>query len=252
MVLGVIGCGCDGIKEWQLGIQDLSSRVGQGIIEFHYDIMVIMIFVVCFVGWMLFRIVRLFQDGQLAGNDKVETLGQVKAGKVEGRETFTFSKEVSRRIEVIWTIILGMLLGIISVLSFGLLYGIEESIKLVMSVKVIGHQWYWSYELEVNSEKIGFDSFIVQEEELEVGQFRLLEVDNRLVLLIKENIRMIITADDVIHCWTVLSLGVKVDSILGRLNEISFRIERYGVFYGQCSEICGINHGFMLIVVESV
>jgi cytochrome c oxidase subunit 2 len=125
-----------------------------------------------------------------------------------------------------------------------------------ITLKVIGHQWYWSYEysdyVNVDGESIDFDSYMVPTDELEPGQLRLLEVDNRVVLPTNTHIRVLVTAADVIHCWAVPSLGVKVDCVPGRLNQAGLFIQREGVFYGQCSEICGVNHGFMPIVVEAV
>jgi heme/copper-type cytochrome/quinol oxidase subunit 2 len=125
-----------------------------------------------------------------------------------------------------------------------------------ITIKAIGHQWYWSYEYSdyynSNDESIEFDSIMVPTDDLKIGQLRLLEVDNRVVVPTNTHIRVIVTADDVIHCWAVPSLGVKMDGYPGRLNQTSMFIKREGVYYGQCSEICGVNHGFMPIVVEAV
>ena len=132
----------------------------------------------------------------------------------------------------------------------------DEIIDPIITLKVIGSQWYWSYEysdnLEFEDEPLIFDSYMVQENDLEIGQFRLLEVDNRVVVPTNSHIRVLITASDVLHSWAIPSLGVKLDACPGRLNQTSMFIKREGVFYGQCSEICGVNHGFMPIVVEAV
>lgn len=132
----------------------------------------------------------------------------------------------------------------------------DEVIDPAVTVKAIGHQWYWSYEYSdyatQDGTSIAFDSYMIPESDLEVGDFRLLEVDNRLVVPVDTHLRVIVTAADVIHCWAVPSLGVKVDAVPGRLNQSSFLVYREGVFYGQCSEICGVNHAFMPIVVEAV
>src|SRR5690606_7659640 len=120
--------------------------------------------------------------------------------------------------------------------------------------KIVGHQWYWTYEYgdyeTVAGEAVGFDSYMLPDDELTVGQLRLLEVDNRLVLPIDTHIRRIITAADVLHSWTVPSFGLKLDACPGRLNQVSLFITRPGTFYGQCSEICGVNHAFMPIAVD--
>lgn len=143
----------------------------------------------------------------------------------------------------------------------------DEIIDPLLTVKIIGHQWYWSYEfvnpvdyLEAVNEhenvsvvsNVNFDSYMIPDEDLEVGQLRLLEVDNRLFLPIEVNIRLLITSGDVLHSWAVPSLGIKLDACPGRMNQTTLYIKRPSVFYGQCSELCGINHGFMPIVVEGI
>jgi cytochrome c oxidase subunit 2 len=145
---------------------------------------------------------------------------------------------------------------IIAVPSFALLYSMDEIVDPSITLKAIGHQWYWTYELSDYSENdensIVFDSYMVPEDDLTLGQLRLLEVDNRVVLPIQTHVRVLVTAADVLHSWAVPSLGVKCDAVPGRLNQTSIFLQRPGVFYGQCSEICGVNHGFMPIVVEGV
>jgi cytochrome c oxidase subunit 2 len=132
----------------------------------------------------------------------------------------------------------------------------DEVLSPTLTVKVLGHQWYWSYEysdfITENGDSIDFDSYMIPESDLELGQFRLLDVDNRLVVPVDCHIRFIVSATDVIHSFSVPSLGIKLDCVPGRLNQVSFLTERTGTFYGQCSEICGVWHGFMPIVVESV
>ena len=121
----------------------------------------------------------------------------------------------------------------------------------------MGHQWYWSYEYSdyttvEGGESLNFDSYMIPDDDLTLGSFRLLEVDNRIVLPVNTHIRVLVTAADVLHSWAIPSLGVKVDACPGRLNQVSLFMKREGVFYGQCSEICGVNHGFMPIVVQGV
>jgi len=159
-------------------------------------------------------------------------------------------------IELIWTITPAVILILIAFPSFKLLYLMDEVSDPSMSVLAEGHQWYWSYQypdfLDSNDQFIEFDSYIVPESDLEEGRLRMLEVDNRVILPELTHVRFIITSGDVIHSFAVPSLGVKSDAYPGRLNQVSVFINREGVFYGQCSEICGILHSSMPIVIEAV
>jgi cytochrome c oxidase subunit 2 len=140
--------------------------------------------------------------------------------------------------------------------SFSLLYVLDEVIAPAITIKGIGHQWYWSFEYsdyETDSgEPIEFDSYMVPENDLELGQLRLLDVDNKVITPVDNHIRLIVQGADVIHDYAVPSLGIKIDAVPGRLNQGSVIIERLGTFYGQCSEICGVYHGFMPTAIESV
>lgn len=158
-------------------------------------------------------------------------------------------------IEVIWTVIPSLILVVVALPSFALLYSIDEIIDPSITIKVIGHQWYWSYEYSDFQNQLGtinFDSYMVAEEDLNLGDLRLLEVDNRVVLPVNSHTRILVTAADVLHSWAIPSLGVKIDACIGRLNETSLFILREGIFFGQCSEICGVGHANMPIVIESV
>nr|ACY73567.1 cytochrome c oxidase II [Paralycaeides inconspicua] len=152
-------------------------------------------------------------------------------------------------IELIWTILPAITLIFIALPSLRLLYLLDELNNPLITIKSIGHQWYWSYEYS-DFKNIEFDSYMINE--FNVNNFRLLDVDNRIIVPMNNNIRMLITATDVIHSWTVPAIGVKVDANPGRLNQTSFFINRPGIFFGQCSEICGANHSFMPIVIESI
>ena len=154
-------------------------------------------------------------------------------------------------IEVIWTILPTIILLFIAFPSLRLLYLLDEINEPSITLKSIGHQWYWSYEYS-DFLNIEFDSYIIPRNELNVNRFRLLDVDNRIVLPINSQIRILVTATDVIHSWTIPSLGVKIDGTPGRLNQTNFFINRPGLFFGQCSEICGANHRFIPIVIERV
>nr|YP_004734453.1 cytochrome c oxidase subunit II [Agriosphodrus dohrni]ADF65633.1 cytochrome c oxidase subunit II [Agriosphodrus dohrni] len=154
-------------------------------------------------------------------------------------------------IETVWTILPAITLIFIALPSIRILYMMDESINAMMTIKTIGHQWYWSYEYSDFS-NVEFDSYMIPSKELSEDGFRLLDVDNRVVLPMDVQTRIIVTSADVIHSWTIPSIGVKVDGTPGRLNQANFLINRPGLMFGQCSEICGANHSFMPIVLESV
>jgi len=161
-------------------------------------------------------------------------------------------------IECIWTIIPAVILVQIAMPSLLLLYILDESVDSNLTIKVLGHQWYWRYEysdfwtLVDKFSQVEFDAYMVPTDELTENMFRLLDVDNRTVVPYNVHIRMLITSSDVLHAWTIPALGVKADAVPGRLNQIKFIRQRPGVFFGQCSEICGANHRFIPIVLESI
>jgi len=157
----------------------------------------------------------------------------------------------SQGLELFWTIIPSFILIFIGLPSIRLLYLLDEVYNPAITIKTIGHQWYWSYEFS-DFNNVEFDSYIIPANELENNSFRLLDVDNRTVVPINSQIRTLITAADVLHSWTIPSLGVKADAVPGRLNQVNFYANRPGLFFGQCSEICGANHSFIPIVVERV
>nr|UPL65288.1 cytochrome c oxidase subunit II [Appolonius crassus] len=153
-----------------------------------------------------------------------------------------------QNIEFMWTALPAIILIFIALPSLHLLYLIDETNNPMMTIKAIGHQWYWSYEYS-DFNNIEFDSYMKTYED---NEFRLLDVDNRTILPMNTQIRILVTAADVLHSWAMPSLGIKIDATPGRLNQGSIKINRPGVMFGQCSEICGANHSFMPIVVESV
>jgi cytochrome c oxidase subunit 2 len=226
---------CDAAEPWQLGFQDAATPMMQGIIDLHHDIFVFLVIILIFVIWMMSRALWHFHYKQNPIPERV----------VHGTT-----------IEIVWTIFPSIILMFIAIPSFALLYSMDEVVDPAITIKAIGHQWYWSYEYsDYNSsdeQSLAFDSYMIPEDELELGQLRLLEVDNRVVVPAKTHLRMIITSADVLHSWAVPSLGIKCDAVPGRLNQASIFIKREGVYYGQCSELCGTNHAFMPIVVEAV
>jgi cytochrome c oxidase subunit 2 len=227
----------DAATPWQIGFQDPATPIIIGIIHFHNHLIFFLVIIATFVLWLIARALILFD----------------KSSNTRKASIFTHSTSL----EIVWTIIPAILLVLIAGPSFALLYSIDEVIKPHISLKVIGHQWYWSYEysdyININTkEKIAFDSYMVSEDDLSFGGLRLLEVDHRVKLPTKVHIRVLVSSADVLHSWAVPSLGIKIDACPGRLNQVSLYLLRKGVFYGQCSEICGVNHGFMPIVVESI
>nr|YP_003204696.1 cytochrome c oxidase subunit II [Oxymeris dimidiata]ACF04829.1 cytochrome c oxidase subunit II [Oxymeris dimidiata] len=209
----------------QLGFQDAASPLMEELIFFHDHAMMILIMIISLVGYAAVSL--------MVNKYTCRSL-------VEGQE-----------IETIWTVIPALILVFLALPSLRLLYLLDEIGNCSLTVKSVGHQWYWSYEYSDFS-NIEFDSYMIPTNELEPGDFRLLEVDHRVVLPTQTDVRMLVTSADVIHSWTVPSLGVKVDAVPGRLNQLGFFIKYPGVFYGQCSEICGANHSFMPIVVEAI
>nr|QST21673.1 cytochrome c oxidase subunit II [Apocrypta bakeri] len=152
-------------------------------------------------------------------------------------------------IEIIWTVIPIFFLIFLAIPSLKILYLTDEMNNPSLSIKVIGHQWYWSYEYD-DFKSINFDSFMIKESDFS-NNFRLLDVDNRMILPYENQIRLLVNSSDVIHSFAMPSMGVKIDAVPGRINQISMMIKRPGLFFGQCSEICGVNHSFMPIVIES-
>jgi len=227
-------------EAWQFGFQSPATPLMEGIINFHNHIMFFMFGVGVFVIWLLGRCLILYNEN-------------VNTAKIDN---FTHATLV----EIVWTIVPALILVVIAVPSFALLYSMDEMLDPAVTLKVVGHQWYWSYEysdyehISENGLNINFDSYMIEEADLVDGSFqlRLLEVDNRVVLPIKTHIRVLVTAADVLHSWAVPSFGVKVDACPGRLNQTTLFIKQAGTFYGQCSELCGTNHGFMPICVEAV
>lgn len=226
----------DAPTAWGIYFQDSASPQMEGLVELHDNIMYYLVLVLFSVGWVLFSVIRYFIENKSPIAHKYLNHGTL--------------------IELIWTITPAIILILIAFPSFKLLYLMDEVNDPSMTITAEGHQWYWSYQypdfLDSSDEIIEFDSYIVPESDLEEGGLRMLEVDNRVVVPEETHIRFVITSGDVIHSFAVPSLGIKCDAYPGRLNQVSTYINREGVFYGQCSEICGILHSSMPIVIESV
>jgi len=226
---------CDYSYPWQISFQDPATPIMEGIISLHHDLMFILTIIGFTVIWFLLRTTYLFyyQKNTKAINVTHNTI-----------------------IEIVWTLTPSFILMVISIPSFSLLYAIDEVVDPAITIKVIGRQWFWSYEYndfcDKNGKGINFESYMLNDYDLHQGQIRLLEVDNKVVLPKNIHIRALVTSGDVLHSWAIPSLGIKIDACPGRLNQVSIFIKRVGIFYGQCSELCGTQHGFMPIVIESV
>nr|ACY00187.1 cytochrome c oxidase subunit II [Bacillus atticus] len=203
-------------------LQDSNSPLMEQLIYFHDHIMMILMMIVTTVSYII--IMLIFNTN-------------TESNMLEGQ-----------MIELIWTVTPAMTLFFIATPSLRLLYLMDEINNPMMTTKAIGHQWYWTYEYS-DFDNTEFNSYMIESEN---NNFRLLDVDNRMTLPSNTFIRMIVTSMDVIHSWTLPSSGVKIDGTPGRLNQASMMLNRNGLIYGQCSEICGTNHSFMPIVVESV
>ncbi len=225
--------------KWQLYFQDAASPVMEGIINLHNDLLAFMIAIILFVVWMLARAVWRFSDLN-------------PAAVAEKKVNVEIDHSKATLLEIVWTIAPSFILLAVAIPSFALLYAMDEVVDPAVTIKAIGHQWYWSYEYSDYDKPISFDSYMIPEDDLQIGQLRLLEVDNRIVLPTNTHVRVLVTSTDVLHSWAVPALWVKMDACPGRLNQTSLFIKRPGVYYGQCSEICGANHGFMPIAIEAV
>nr|ANN44812.1 cytochrome c oxidase subunit II [Tadorna tadorna] len=207
----------------QLGFQDASSPIMEELVEFHDHALIVALTICSLVLYLLAHML----------------MEKLSSNAVDAQE-----------VELIWTILPAIVLVLLALPSLQILYMMDEIDEPDLTLKAIGHQWYWSYEY-TDFKDLSFDSYMIPTADLPNGHFRLLEVDHRVVVPMESPIRVIITAGDVLHSWAVPTLGVKTDAIPGRLNQTSFIATRPGIFYGQCSEICGANHSYMPIVVES-
>jgi cytochrome c oxidase subunit II len=215
---------------WELNFQHPATPVMEQLYDFHtFLVWIITVIALFVIGLLLFAVVR-FRE---------------KKSPVPSRTTH------HTLVEVVWTVVPVLILVVIAIPSLRILYYSDRIENAELTIKAVGHQWYWSYEYPDNG-NFTFDAVLIPQNELKPGQLRLLETDKRLVLPVDTTIRVLVTADDVIHSWAVPAFGVKRDAVPGRINETWIRIEREGVYYGQCSQLCGKDHGFMPIAVEAV
>ena len=215
---------------WQMTFQEAVTPVMERIIELHNNIMIVLSLVVLVVLSLLIYVCVKFNR---------------KANPVPAK----FSHNVT--IEVIWTAIPVLIVAMIAIPTFKALRYAETTPKSELTIKVVGYQWYWNYSYP-EYDDISFDSYIIPDEDIKPGQHRLLEVDNRIVIPENTVVKFLVTAGDVIHSFAVPAFGIKTDAVPGRTNETWIKVTKPGVYYGQCSELCGVNHGFMPIAVEVV
>jgi cytochrome c oxidase subunit 2 len=225
---------------WQISFHDPASISMEGILMFNKHLTFLLIIIVSLVGWFLFSTVRYFVEFHNKFNTK-----------------FVHSKEL----EIVWTSIPAAILLLLATPSFTLLYSMDEISDPELSLKILGHQWFWSYEIsDFNScqkkdQNLKYVCYMMVLDGLpknKNGYFRLLETNKRVILPTNTHMRLLVSAADVLHSWTIPSFGLKIDACPGRLNQVTLFIKRVGVFFGQCSEICGVNHGFMPIVVVAL
>ena len=216
--------------EWQLGFQKAASESMRDIVAFHNNLLLpIIIAISVFVLFlMLYACVRF----------------RASANPNPSKRTHNVT------VEVLWTLIPCLILIVMAVPSFKILYKQDTIPKADLTIKAIGYQWYWGYEYP--DENIIFDSYMIEEKDLKADQPRLLAVDNEVVVPVNKVVKVLITANDVLHAWALPSFGVKRDAVPGRINETWFKAEKVGTYYGQCSELCGIKHAFMPIAVRVV
>ena len=238
-------------------LPDPATYSMEAIIFFFQDTITFINIIGFFVFWVIFRCIAIFYN---PSNLTLKTYSQYEIGNFFFKQVGFYGKGIKHysNVEFVWTVIPALILIVIGIPSFSLLYFIEQFAEPHIILRVEGHQWYWHYNIKqlppINLEETDqlFDSYMLPSDTLKLGQLRLLEVDNKLLLPTNTHIQVITSSVDVLHCWSVPALGMKLDCCPGRLNETMLYIRRPGIFYGQCSEICGMNHAFMPIVVNSL
>ncbi len=215
---------------WQKNLQDAATPVMEGIVDFHNLLLAVITLIVVVVLALLVYTIWRFGE---------------KRNPVPSQTTH------HTMLEMIWTVVPVIILVLVAVPSFKLLYLSDVVPKADMTVKAVAHQWYWSYEYPDNG-KFTFDATMIADSDIKPGQHRLLETDTVVVVPVNTTVRVQVASTDVLHSWAMPSFGVKVDAVPGRLNESWFKATREGTYYGQCSELCGINHGFMPIKLQVV
>lgn len=218
---------------WQMTFQPAASPLMEGITSMHNLLLVIISLIAGVVGILLVYVIVKFR---------------AKKNPIPSQTTHHVL------LEIFWTLIPVCILVVIGIPSLKLMFTLDQPQDADLTIKAIGHQWYWSYEYPDSdpAKSFSFDSYLIEDKDLKPDQLRLLEVDKQVVVPINTTVRVLVTSNDVLHSFAVPSLGIKKDGVPGRLNETWFRISKLGVYYGQCSELCGAKHGFMPIAIEVV
>lgn len=233
--------GLDAPQSFQTSLQEPSSVYMEGLIAFNYKLLALIVSIVVLVGWLLWNTLE----------------NSIEFSNLQSSNKFSHSN----KLEITWTTVPALILLGLSSPSFSLLFSMDEVTQPDMTLKIFGYQWYWSYEMSdfnscLDQKEIKYTAYMMTKEyflsEGVKGLLRNLETTKRVALPTNTHIRLLVTSVDVLHSWAVPSLGVKVDACPGRLNLVSLFIKRFGLFFGQCSEICGVNHGFMPIVVAAL
>ena len=226
---------CDAPDFWQMTFQDPASSIMEGILLFNKHLLFIVIMIVVLTGWLLFNTIYHYDE-------------------FNNSQPYNFFH--SNELEIVWTSLPALTLLTLASPSFSLLYSMDEISIPDFSIKILGHQWFWSYEISdfrscLETKTLKYACYMLSNEELNncKGFFRNLETNKRVILPTNTHMRLLVSAVDVLHSWTIPSFGLKIDACPGRLNQVNLFIKRFGVFFGQCSEICGVNHGFMPIVL---
>lgn len=238
----------DASEAWAVGFQDAGTSMMKGVVELYNNVMYYVMIILVLVLWIMV-------SGVMGRRSPVRYIARImgKEGKGrKGEEGGVRWGDRSSYVEIIWTVTPALVLMGIALPSLKLLYLMDEVMDPSITIKAIGHQWYWGYEYSDYEPTIKFDSYMKDSADLEDGELRLLEVDNRVVLPASSRVRVIVTSSDVLHSWAIPSLGVKADAIPGRLNQVTINLDREGIYYGQCSELCGIQHMGMPIAIEGV
>lgn len=215
---------------WQTNLQEPASPLMEHISAFHHGLLILIIATTIFVLLLLIYVCFRFSAKRNPNPSKTTH---------------------NTLLEIIWTALPVVILIVVAVPSFRNLYYMYATENADMTLKIVGHQWYWEYQYPDNDD-ITFESYMLKDDELKPGQLRLLDVDNPIVLPVGKKVRILVTSADVIHSWAMPSMAVKVDAVPGRLNEAWLQVEKPGTYYGQCSELCGVLHGFMPIVIKAL
>lgn len=216
---------------WQMGLQEAVTPIMENITHVHNILLAVIFSIAILVVALILYVIYRFRASKNPIPDQ---------------------RSHHVILEIFWTLVPALILICVGIPSVRILYQNDKAQHPEITIKAIGHQWYWTYEIKDGEKQLSFDSYMINDEDLKPGQLRTLEVDNRVIVPVNTTVQLLTTSADVLHSYAVPAFGIKKDSVPGRINETWFRVSREGVYYGQCSELCGIKHGFMPIVIEVV